>query len=194
MSDPLDALAVPDPPARPDPAFVAALRGRIRTLLEGTAMTPTPDPTSALPWPETLPDASLPQPSLSPYLAIPSARRAIGWYAAVFDARLAGEVYEDEVAGERLITHAGLVIGNSLLMLAEASVAEQYVAGETGRAVSGGPSADSVVVAVPDVDAVLARAAELGAEITRAPRDEPYGRMGAMVDPFGRRWLVQAAA
>jgi uncharacterized glyoxalase superfamily protein PhnB len=50
------------------------------------------------------------------------------------------------------------------------------------------------VVVVADVDATLARAAELGAEITRPPRDEPYGRTGAMVDPFGRRWLVQATA
>ena len=194
MSDPLDALAVPDPPARLDPRFAADLRERIRITLEGEAMRSTTDRTGVLPWPESLPDAELPRPSLAPYLAIPDARRAIGWYAAVFDARLAGEVYEEEEAGRSVITHAGLVIGNSMLMFAEARVAEQYVAAETGRPLSGGPSADSLVVVVADVDATLARAAELGAEITRPPRDEPYGRTGAMVDPFGRRWLVQATA
>jgi uncharacterized glyoxalase superfamily protein PhnB len=109
----------------------------------------------------------------------------------VFDARLAGEVYQTEEGGRRLVSHAGLVIGNSLLMFAEAQVAEEFVAGETGRPV-GGSSADSLVVQVSDVDATLARAAALGAEVTRPPRDEPYGRTGAMVDPFGRRWLVQA--
>jgi uncharacterized glyoxalase superfamily protein PhnB len=153
-------------------------------------MTSFPDPSAPLAWPETLPEAELPRPSLSPYLAIPQARRAIGWYAAVFDAKLAGEVYETEEGDQRLITHAGLVIGNSLLMLAEAQVAEEFIAGETGRPV-GGSSADSLAVQVSDVDATLAHAAELGAEITRSPRDEPYGRTGAMVDPFGRRWLVQ---
>jgi len=32
---------------------------------------------------------------------------------------------------------------------------------------------------------------ERGAEHPSA-RDEPFGRTGAMVDPFGRRWLVQS--
>ena len=156
-------------------------------------MTSTTDPSVPLAWPETLAEADLPRPSLSPYLAVPNADRAIGWYAAVFDAKLAGEVFEVEEGDRRLITHAGLVIGNSLLMFAEAQVAEEFVAGETGRPV-GGSSADSLVVQVPDADATLARAEELGAEITRPARDEPYGRTGAMVDPFGRRWLVQSGS
>ena len=154
-------------------------------------MTENAAPADPLDWPETLTEAQAPQPSLSPYLAIPDARRAIGWYAAVFGAKLVGDVYEDEAGGQRLITHAGLAIGDSLLMLAEASVAEEYVSGEIGRRV-GGRSADSLSVRVTDLDATLARAAELGAEITRASRDEPYGRTAAMVDPFGRRWLVHA--
>jgi uncharacterized glyoxalase superfamily protein PhnB len=193
MTDPLDALRVPDPPARADPAFVADLRERVRTVLEGEAMTSTTDPSVPLAWPETLAEADLPRPSLSPYLAVPNADRAIGWYAAVFDAKLAGEVFEVEEGDRRLITHAGLVIGNSLLMFAEAQVAEEFIAGETGRPV-GGSSADSLVVQVADVDVTLARAKELGAEITRPARDEPYGRTGAMVDPFGRRWLVQSGS
>jgi uncharacterized glyoxalase superfamily protein PhnB len=192
MTDPLDALGVPDPPARVDPAFAAGLRERIRSILEGEAMTPTTDQTGALPWPETLPADEVPEPSLSPYLAIPDAARAVGWYAAVFDAKLAGEIYETEAEGQQVITHVGLVIGDSLLMFAEARVAEEYIAGETGRPVGGAPSADSLSVRVADVDATLVRAAELGAEITRPPRDEPYGRTGAMIDPFGRRWLVQS--
>jgi uncharacterized glyoxalase superfamily protein PhnB len=142
-------------------------------------------------WPDTLPESEAPGPDMAPYLAIQDAVRAIGWYGAVFDARLVGEVFEDHAEGRRLITHASLAIGDSLLMLAEARVAEDYIAAETGRPV-GGRSADSVWVRVADVDATLARAAELGAEITRPAREEPFGRTGAMVDPFGRRWLVQS--
>ena len=78
-------------------------------------------------------------------------------------------------------------------MLAEASVAEAYVAGEIGSA--GRWAVGRLPFGrVPDVDVTLARAYELGAEIARAPRDEPYGRTGAMVDPFGRRWLVQPSS
>lgn len=137
-------------------------------------------------WPDVLPADEVPQRTLSSYLAIPEARRAIGWYGVVFGARLAGPPYEDD--GK--ITHAGLVIGDSVLMLADADVVEQHVATETGRAVAA--SADTMSVVVDDVDSTLERAAAHGATITRPPRDEPYGRTGAMVDPFGRRWLVQA--
>jgi hypothetical protein len=103
-------------------------------------------------WPDTLPESEAPGPDMAPYLAIPDAVRAIGWYGAVFDARLVGEVFEDHAEGRRLITHASLAIGDSLLMLAEARVAEDYISAETGRPV-GGRSADSVWVRVADVDA-----------------------------------------
>ena len=138
-------------------------------------------------WPEVLAETELPEPTLSAYLAVPRAREAIGWYGAVFGARLAGQPYEES----GLITHAGLIIGDSVLMLAESRVAEEHVATETGRPVQSGPSADALHIVVPDVDATLDLAARHGAEITRPARDEPYGRTGAMVDPFGRRWLVQ---
>lgn len=125
-----------------------------------------------------------PQPTLSPSIGVPRAREAIDWYVSVFGARITGDVYEEG----GLITHAELVIGDSVLMLAELSVVEEYVAGETGRRPVSG---DLLVLAVPDVDAVLARAAEAGAEVTRPASDEPYGRTGVLVDPFDRRWMVQ---
>ena len=63
-------------------------------------MEPTADLTQPLAWPEILQEAEGPTPSLSPYLAIPDARQAIGWYAAVFDAKLVGDVYEDGAGGQ----------------------------------------------------------------------------------------------
>ena len=131
-------------------------------------------------WPEVVAEADLPEPTLSAYIAVPQARAAIGWYGAVFGARLAGQPYEES----GLITHAGLIIGDSVLMLAESRVAEEYVATETGRPVQTGPSADALHIVVPDVDATLDVAARHGAAITRPRATSLYGRMGAMVD----RW------
>jgi PhnB protein len=44
---------------------------------------------------------------------------------------------------------------------------------------------------VEDVDAVVARAVELGATLRRAPENQFYGdRDGYLVDPFGHGWTV----
>jgi PhnB protein len=44
---------------------------------------------------------------------------------------------------------------------------------------------------VEDVDAVVARAAGLGATVKRAPENQFYGdRDGFVVDPFGHGWVV----
>jgi PhnB protein len=44
---------------------------------------------------------------------------------------------------------------------------------------------------VEDVDAVLARAAELGATVLRPAQDQFYGdRDGYIIDPFGHGWAV----
>jgi PhnB protein len=44
---------------------------------------------------------------------------------------------------------------------------------------------------VEDVDAVIARAVELGATLQRAAQDQFYGdRDGYIVDPFGHGWTV----
>lgn len=52
------------------------------------------------------------------------------------------------------------------------------------------PGAWSVYFQVDDVDAVLARATELGAEVTRAAEDTPYGRLAEAVDPMGARFKL----
>ena len=44
---------------------------------------------------------------------------------------------------------------------------------------------------VEDVDAVIARAAELGATVQRPAQDQFYGdRDGYIIDPFGHGWAV----
>ena len=50
------------------------------------------------------------------------------------------------------------------------------------------------VDAVPDVDAVFARAVAAGADVQREPTDQPYGyRAAAFFDPWGHRWMVSSA-
>jgi PhnB protein len=45
---------------------------------------------------------------------------------------------------------------------------------------------------VPDVDAVMERAAAAGATITHPAQDYDYGyRQGSFIDPFGHEWLIE---
>jgi PhnB protein len=49
----------------------------------------------------------------------------------------------------------------------------------------------SLFLYVEDVDAVIARAVELGATLQRPAEDQFYGdRDGHIVDPFGHGWTV----
>jgi PhnB protein len=57
--------------------------------------------------------------------------------------------------------------------------------------ISLGGSPVTVHVYVEDVDAVFARALELGATVARPVEDQFYGdRLGQFVDPWGHRWSV----
>jgi uncharacterized glyoxalase superfamily protein PhnB len=51
------------------------------------------------------------------------------------------------------------------------------------------PQRASVMVAVPDVDAVVERARRAGAGVIREPADHPYGeKQATVVDPGGHVW------
>jgi predicted enzyme related to lactoylglutathione lyase len=50
----------------------------------------------------------------------------------------------------------------------------------------------NVCFAVADCDATVAKARELGATITVQPMDMPIGRFGAMIDPQGASFSVEA--
>ena len=170
MSDPFDSLRAPIVPVNPDPGFAADLRARLWAALpdqRGTAVTTT----------STGPDTETRTHSLTPYLGVRDGRRAIDWYVEVFDGHERGEpiLMEDGSIG-----HAEVAIGDSVLMLAEGLAAPQ------------GPASHSVVVEVADVDTTVDRAVAAGAELTRPPADNPYGRNAAITDPFGHRWLVSA--
>jgi predicted enzyme related to lactoylglutathione lyase len=121
-------------------------------------------------------------PSLTPYITVSDARRAMQWYADVFDATRRGEPYE---MPDGSIGHAELAIGDAVLMLSEGSsqVPVQPPAGD-------GPFSHTIHVQVDDVDSTVQRARQGGAAVEREPTDESYGRIAVIVDPFGHRWML----
>lgn len=183
MTDPLDALRLPVDPVDPDPIFAERLRAELRqavlnplggTMTETVTETPAAEVDPA--WP----------PSLSPYIVVSDARRALAWYVEVFGARQRGELYANE---DGTIGHAEIGIGNAVLMFAEAS--------ELWPDVPVAPPAEqpathshTLHLQVDDVDETTRRAASRGANVERQPTDQPYGRGSVIVDPFGHRWIL----
>ena len=119
--------------------------------------------------------------SVTPYLIIRGASRAIDFYKNSFGAteimRLPGP--------DGKVGHAELKIGDSVIMLADEG-SSQYKSPETY-----GGSPVSLVIYVPDVDTTFKQALANGAKETRAVQDQFYGdRSGNLVDPFGHVWTV----
>jgi uncharacterized glyoxalase superfamily protein PhnB len=180
MMDPMDALREPAMPVDPDPIFAARLREQLRRALldqPGGAMTePTtkdePANPADLAWP----------PTLTPYIAVRDARRALDWYVDVFGAQRRGEPY---VMPDGSIGHAELGIGDAVLMLSEGS-SEVPVQPPEG----GGTFSHTIHAQIPDIDGAVQRARQGGAEVEREPVDLPYGRVAVIIDPFGHRWML----
>ncbi len=118
-------------------------------------------------------------PTLSPYIAVEGAEKAIGFYTAVFGAierlRLAGP--------DGRIGHAELQIGSSVMM-----VSDPWPEGQVGPPEGPGRS-HTLHLYVADVDAVFARAIAAGATEIRPVANQFYGdRSGTLRDPFGHVW------
>jgi uncharacterized glyoxalase superfamily protein PhnB len=122
---------------------------------------------------------------LTAYLAVRDARAAMEFYCEALGARMVGEpiVMDDDRIG-----HAELDIAGARLFVSDAYPEIGVVAAD--------PDAHSVslVLTVPDVDAAVQRVDELGGTVERQPKDEPYGRTGVVIDPYGHRWFLQHPA
>lgn len=180
--DAFEALRTPVTPVDPDPRFAAELRARLeRAVLQpqgATSMTTTATDRETTP-------VDAPTHTLGCYIAVDDARRALDFYAEAFDARRRGEPY---VTDDGRIGHAELIIGDSVLMLADEFPEIDMLSPRT----RGGPS-QSLFLRVADVDATVRRAVDAGARLERAPADHPYGRNGVVVDPSGHRWMVSSS-
>jgi PhnB protein len=119
--------------------------------------------------------------TLTPYLIIKGAARALEFYAKAFGAK---ELYRMPMGDQ--IGHAEMQIGNARFMLADESPDMGAVA-PTGD----GRTPVSFVVYTEDCDAMFKRAIATGARELRPLRNEFYGdRTGYLMDPFGHCWSI----
>jgi len=186
-TDPLTVLHGDELPVAPDPAFAARLRARLESAVslpnrtQGVAMSGTDTAIAELTEPSTEPAAAPPRPAALPYLSVGNAREAIAWYVDTFGASLIGDPYEMD---DGRIGHAELQIGDGVLYLAD-----EYP--ELGlKAPSPQATSVSLMLPVPDTDAVLERARERGAQVQREPYENYGSRSATVVDPFGHRWML----
>ena len=122
--------------------------------------------------------------SVTPYLIVRDAARAIDYYKKVFGAtetvRMSGP--------DGKVGHAELKIGNSVIMLADEN--PSMGPGHASAATVGG-SPVSLYVYLPDVDSVVKAATAEGAKILKPVQDQFYGdRSGFIQDPFGHLWGI----
>jgi PhnB protein len=119
--------------------------------------------------------------SVTPYLIIDGAAKAIDFYKKAFGAT---ELFRMEHQGK--IGHAELKIGDSPIMLSD----EHPEMGYKGPKSLGGTPV-SLMIYVEDVDTVYKRAIESGGIEVKALQDQFYGdRSGTLTDPFGHVWTV----
>ncbi len=120
--------------------------------------------------------------TVTPYLSIKGAAKAIDFYKRAFNA---SELFR-LVAPSGEIGHAEIKIGNSPIMLAD-----PCEEGTFRNPQSLGGSSVGLHVYVDDVDALFAQAVDAGAKTVRPVQDQFYGdRTGTLEDPFGHVWFL----
>ena len=115
--------------------------------------------------------------AVMPYLILQNAAAFKAWAMEVLDAAEKMTSYREDGT---TIAHAELFIGESTLMLAEAS--EQWTTNTAG-----------MFVYVLNADEAYARALSRGATSIMPPADMPYGRSCGFKDPFGNTWWATQA-
>jgi len=120
--------------------------------------------------------------SVTPYLVIKGAAKAIDYYKKVFGATVV--VRMDGPNGQ--VGHAELQIGDSRIMLADENPSMGNRSAE-----SIGASPVSLYVYLPDCDKVVAKAVAAGDAPLKPVEDQFYGdRSGFIQDPFGHLWGI----
>ena len=120
--------------------------------------------------------------SLTPYLAVEDAAKAIDFYKEAFGA----EEHVRMPSPDGKVAHAELQIGDSKLMLSD-PFPQSNVRPPSER---GGPTA-SIFMYVNDADATFEQAQKAGATVVAELEDMFWGdRFGTLSDPFGHVWSV----
>jgi PhnB protein len=120
--------------------------------------------------------------TLTPYLIVHDAARAIEFYKQAFDAT---EMFRMDGPDGR-IGHAEMRVGDSQIMLADEHLEMNARSPQT---IGGSPV--SFMLYVEDVDAMVAQAIAAGATLKRPIANQFYGdRTGGVEDPFGHNWYI----
>ena len=124
--------------------------------------------------------------SLTPFVVVRDAGRAIAFYEQVLGARLIDRTDMPGADGRTLVAHAVLDFGQGLLQLGDAIPAYHLVPP---------PEGDDVCVSLgyycPDTDAVVEQAVAAGAVVREPATTFVSGdRFASIRDPFGIRWSI----
>jgi PhnB protein len=117
--------------------------------------------------------------SVTPYLIVRGAAKALDFYARAFGAKEKFRLPMGDIIG-----HAEIVIGDSHVMLAD--VMDEH---KDPRKLGGTPV--SLMIYTSDADAMFKRAIAAGAKEKRPVENQFYGdRCGVLEDPFGHVWSI----
>jgi PhnB protein len=120
--------------------------------------------------------------SVTPYLTIRDAARALEFYKRAFGAK---EVVRMDTPDGK-IGHAEIKIGDSLIMLAD-----EFPGADCKSPQSLGGTSGGVFLYVENADATFKQAVAAGAEVEAPLADMFWGdRFGRLKDPFGHSWSI----
>lgn len=120
--------------------------------------------------------------TLTPFLTVRGAERAIEFYQQAFGATSRGAMK----GPDGKIMHAELKIGDSVVMLADEFPEFGSLSPE-----SGGSTSMGLHIYVEDVDQAFDRAVNAGAKVEMPLADQFWGdRYGRLKDPFGHKWSI----
>jgi PhnB protein len=120
--------------------------------------------------------------TLTPFLTIRDAARAIDFYKQAFGAEA-----RDVVKGpDGKVMHAELKIGDSIIMLSDEFPDFGCLSPQTI-----GGSSTGLHIYLENVDAAFDRAVKAGAKVEMPLADQFWGdRYGKLQDPFGHKWSI----
>jgi PhnB protein len=120
--------------------------------------------------------------TLTPYLTVRDAVRAIEFYKQAFGAQERGIMK----GPDGKVMHAELKIGDSIIMLADEFPDHGVVSPQTT-----GGAGMGLHIYVDSVDTAFDRAVKAGAQVEMPVTDQFWGdRYGKLKDPFGHKWSI----
>lgn len=120
--------------------------------------------------------------SITPYLVVKDAAKAIEFYKKAFDAK---ERFVLHMAPNK-VAHAEMQIGDSVIMLSDEF---PEMGAKSPQSIGGSPV--YIHLYVKDVDSFFNKAVSAGGKVLRPLENQFYGdRTGGLVDPFGHIWSI----